>query len=72
MKKTDYIQLTIPETCAMDLSTSEVNKRMEEAWKELRTKTLELGKPFLVTEDSAELPSGEIIPLSEILAQAKA
>lgn len=51
----------MPGKSVFGMNEAETNKQMEAAWKQLRTKNLEMGKPFLVTEDTAELPSGEIV-----------
>ena len=67
MKKTEYIELTPQKGSIFDLSEKEQEIRLENAWKELREKTLAMGIPFLVTEDTAELPNGQIVALSDLL-----
>jgi hypothetical protein len=67
MKKTVYIELTPQKGSIFDLSEKDQEIRIENAWKELREKTLAMGIPFLVTEDTAELPNGQIVALSDLL-----
>lgn len=67
MKKTVYIELTPQKGSIFDLSEKDQEIRLENAWIELREKTLAMGVPFLVTEDTAELPNGKIVALSDLL-----
>lgn len=63
MKKTVYIELTPQKGSIFDLSEKDQEIRLENAWMELREKTLAMGVPFLVTEDTAELPNGKIVAI---------
>ena len=62
MKKTEYINLTIPKGSIFELLQKDQKKRLEDAWKELRIKTLAMGKPFL-NGDKLEMPDGRFCTL---------
>ena len=62
MKKTEYIELTMPGKCVFGMSEKETKKHMEAAWNELRAKTLAMGKPFM-NGDKLEMPDGRFISM---------
>lgn len=63
MRKTEYIDLTVPKGSIFDLPEKDQEKRIENAWKELRAKTLAMGKPFMLGNE-LEMPDGRVLPLT--------